>query len=469
MKPARALEFEFSGDPLAADIDKIHRGTAIYTAIPEVEALLDRLGWPHKGERILDPGAGNGGFLVAALNRLDLDVDDVETASFKVRGYEFHPSAAEAARRAIAEHLASRGWTVTASAQAASQIIEVRDFLLSPVPVGEFDVIAANPPYWRLANLPPESAYRFEFEAKIPPHAKADLLYAYLNKSVDLVRPDGQIGLVTADRWLLNKGSAELRAKIGERFTVLDIKRLESASAFYRPKTRRKGSPARVHPVSLILSPGNQGRKITADPFMIEEMPAVQGRPLTDIATVRLAPWLGPDGIFIVFDKEGLPQDRLIPCVEPENICPDTDTITSSNRWALLTDKEKPEESVLSHLDENLSRMPNRGQREPRWLPPEPFAGKLPLADDAVLIPRIAKKLRPILLPAGTMPVNHNLVVVAGVPAEQIITMLKHPCVQKQADILALRLENGYRSYTATLLRQLIIPDEVIQDIPEAA
>ncbi|AXK43738.1 Eco57I restriction-modification methylase domain-containing protein [Erythrobacter aureus] len=464
MKPASALEFEFSGDPLAADIDKIHRGTAIYTAIPEIEALLDRLGWPDQGTRLLDPGAGNGGFLVAALARIDMKKDDVETAVHRIRGYEFHPSAAQSARRAVSDHLLSRGWTIPAADKAAVNIVEIRDFLLSPVPVGQFDIIAANPPYWRLANLPPESAYRFQFETQIPAHAKADLLYAYLNKAVDIVHPDGLIGLVTADRWLLNKGSADLRAKIGERYTVHDIQRLESKSAFYRPKTRRKGSPARVHPVSLVLSPGDSGRRLTAEPFMIEELPEIDGTPLADIATIRLAPWLGPDGIFIVFDKTGLPEERLIPCVEPENLCPQTDTITGFNRWALLTDKAEPEASVLDHLDNQLERMPNRGQREPRWLPPEPFAGKLPLSDDAVLVPRIAKNLRPILLPAGTMPVNHNLVVVAGIPAAQLIEMLKHPLVQRQADVLALRLENGYRSYTATLLRQLIIPREALPE-----
>src|SRR3546814_2490166 len=90
------------------------------------------------------------------------------------------------------------------------------------------------------------------------------LLYAYLQRSVDIVAPGGRIGLVTADRWLLNSGSAELREKIGAKYSVLEIKRLESNSAFYRPKSRTKGTPARVHPVSVVLSPNNDGdRKST--------------------------------------------------------------------------------------------------------------------------------------------------------------------------------------------------------------
>lgn len=39
---------------------------------------------------------------------------------------------------------------------------------------------------------------------------------------------------------------------------------------------------------------------------------------------------------------------------------------------------------------------------------------------------------------------------------------LNDPRVQAQADAISLRLENGYASYTATLLRQLRIPQELI-------
>lgn len=456
-----ALEFNFAGDALAQDIERIHLGTAIYTAVPEIEALLDRLDWPNRGTRLLDPGAGNGGFLVSALARLDLAPNDITTAAHRVRGYEFHPGAAAAARAAIKSHLQSRGWNPLAAGQAAAEIIEIKDFLLSPVPTGTFDVIAANPPYWRLANLPPESQYRVEYERAVPPHVRADLLYAYLQRAVDVVAHEGHIGLITADRWLLNSGSAELRQKIGDRYTVTDIQRLESSSCFYRPKARTKGSPARVHPVSLVLSPRRDGRELTSAPFRIEDLPVVDGKPLTDLATIRLAPWLGPDGIFVVDDPAGLPSSRLIPCVEPEDLNVADGTMTP-RRWAIATDRSEPEPEVVAHIRANYAAMPKRGQRTPDWLPPEPFSGKLPLTHDAILIPRIAKRLTPIRLPAGTMPINHNLVVIAGIAFERLAEMLNHPEVQAQADALSLRLENGYRSYTATLLRQLIIPHSVI-------
>lgn len=448
------------GSPRREAIDAIHRGTAIYTAVPEIEALLDRLGWPDRGESLLDPGCGNGGFLVAALGRLDLEVDDVDEAVRRVHGYEFHDGAALSARKAVTTHLLSRGWRDARAEKAAEAIVEVRDFLLSPVPVGRWDVIAANPPYWRYANLPPE--YRFDYEAAVPAHAKADLLYAYLQKSADIVAEGGRIGLVTADRWLLNSGSAKLRARIGSRYSVEDVRRLDSASAFYRPKSRSRGTPARVHPVSIVLKPGGGGRELSESPFMIEEMPHVDGVPLSEIATIRLAPWLGPDGIFMVDRKGSIPDSELVPCYEPEDIDALTGVLGEPRRWAIATGRAQPGPEIMAHLDETLHAMPKRGRQRLRWLPPEPFEGKLPLAVDSILVPRISRTLKPVLLPAGSMPVNHNLVVVAGCEPETLAAMLSDPRVGAQADAMALRLESGYRSYTATLLRNLVIPRDMV-------
>lgn len=441
------------------DIAAIHQATGVYTAPPEIEDLLDQLKWPAQGQRLLDPGAGNGGFLVAALNRLPLRHDDAGEAARRVRGYEFHAAAAAEARQAIRDHLAGRGWTAGAAGQAARAIVEEDDFLLSDVSPGQWDVIAANPPYLRLASLP--AAYRADYEPAVPPDARADLLYAYLSRAAEVIAPGGRLGMITADRWLLNKGSAKLRSRLGKVYSVAGVRRLNPESAFYRSKQRRKGALARVHPVSLVLVPGRGGRRLGAEPFRLAALPDIDGVPLPEIASIRLAPWLGPDGIFIVSSRAGLPGDQLVPVVEPEDI--DGDSLRPARKWALLTGRAEPPAAVLAHLDRNLHRMPPGGRRTPRWLPPETFAGRLPLDRDAVLVPRIARRLRGILLPAGRMPVNHSLVVLSGaIPARAMIAMLDDPAVQAWADALALGVDNDYKSYTASLLRELVIPRQYL-------
>ncbi len=435
----------------------IHASTGIYTVDKEIRALLDEMDWPARGSRLLDPGAGNGGFLVEALSRLDMGRDDVATAVRAVHGYEFHQDAVDAARASLADHLISRGWSPEAASRAARLIVEVKDFLVDAVPVGVWDRIAANPPYLRYANLP--VAYRPDYDAATSPHARSDMLYAYLEKVAEVIAPNGVLGIISADRWLLNSGSAELRRRLGETWSISTIRRLESASAFYRPKSKRKGTPARVHPVAMVMTTG-EGRRLTSAPFAIDVLPDVEGRLLKELATIRLAPWLGPDGIFMVDDPTAFSPDETVPCFEPEDL---TGTIASKpRRWAIVTGTERPSERIMAHLERNLDRMPAGGRQRLSWLPPETFHGRLPLKTESVVVPRISRTLRGVRLPAGTMPVNHNLVVVSGLSSDRMLEILSDERVRAQADALALRLESGYRSYTATLLRSLRIPDDLL-------
>lgn len=144
-----------------------------------------------------------------------------------------------------------------------------------------------------------------------------------------------------------------------------------------------------------------------------------------------------------------------MPAVEPRDIT--SGQVREARRWALVTGGAEPPAAVLAHLDATLGRMPESRRREPRWLPPEPFPG-LPLKQDAVLVPRIATHLRAVRLPAGRLPVNHQLVIISGMPADVMIAMLGDPLVQAQADAISRRVDNGYRDYTATRLRDLVIP-----------
>src|SRR3546814_4047910 len=60
-----------------------------------------------------------------------------------------------------------------------------------------------------------------------------------------------------------------------------------------------------------------------------------------------------------------------------------------------------PPAEVLQHLEEHLPRMAaSRLNRKVPWVPPERFH-KLDLSKPSLLVPRIAKTLRPVRLPAG--------------------------------------------------------------------
>lgn len=452
--------FTYQQPQRAIDIDTIHTATAIYTTPPECHALLAALDWPACGGRLLDPGAGDGSFLLAAIERLSIETNDISALVDLIRGYEFHPVAASAARSRIQAHLANSGWTISASRAAAASIIEERDFLLETVPVGHFRVIAANPPYLRRAGLP--IGYRDDFDFITVSHARADLLHAYIQRAADILPHDGLIGAITSDRWLFNQNAAALRADIGQRFSITAAKRLDAASAFYRPKSRSRGTPPRVHPVAIVLSPDSSGRSLSAAPFALDgcvtNAPSI---PLSEIADIRLAPWLGPDGIFTVRDPNAFPGVALTPCVVPSDVHPSLDTLAAPSRWAIPTTENEPPPAVLAHLDRELARMPLSARRTTRWLPPEPFTHRFPLNYDAVLIPRIARRLRAIPLPAGVMPIKHQITVASSnLGQAHLIAALNHPSTQAHANQISLRLENGFKSFTTTMLRRLQIPLE---------
>lgn len=66
----------------------------------------------------------------------------------------------------------------------------------------------------------------------------------------------------------------------------------------------------------------------------------------------------------------------------------------------------------MKHLAREMPRMcaPGRLASKP-WLPPESFHN-LDLSEPSLLVPRIARSLRPVLVPSGVLPVNHNISIV---------------------------------------------------------
>ena len=226
--------------PPADDIENIHQGTALYTAAPEIENLLDRIGWPECGGRLLDPGCGDGNMVIAALERLHLRPGDSRTA-LRVKGFEFHRQSVLDARKRYRQLLIERGWDPHEAHQTANLAIEERDFLLDPRE-GAWDIILSNPPYWRRMRLP--ERYRQLFDEAVPPHARGDLLHAYLDRCLSTIAPEGRLALVTSDRWLTNATAADLREAIGQRLKIEHAERLTNGSPFHRPKGQATGKSA---------------------------------------------------------------------------------------------------------------------------------------------------------------------------------------------------------------------------------
>ncbi len=405
----------FAFDARDASVDEVHARTAIYTKPEVVGKMLDRIGWPrdHNGA-LLDPSCGDGSFLIQALSRLALGANDVATA-LRVRGWEIHPGAVASCRERLTEFFVARGWALDIAVETAVKIVTHADFLTDG-PQGErFDVIAGNPPYLRFAHLP--EYFRELYRDKLPLYCQGDLLNAFLHQCVSMMPADGVIIAVTADRWLINDGSGELRSKLGEIVGVDYVARLDVNSSFYRPKNRRVGSPPRIHPVEVVLRPrATANRPLTADPVKLDGAPSTTptGRTIEDVAFVKLAPYLGADGVFAVNEEiakrlaaEGA---DLVPLASINDIDPSTDTLGPVKRWGIRTSKDtEPTGAVAEHLQANRHKLADRCKRGAWWLPVESLS--LDISAPSLFVPVICRQLRAIEIPAGRMAYEHHIVV----------------------------------------------------------
>lgn len=442
-------------------INELHAATAIYTAEPVVDDLLKKIDWPRGTRRLLDPSCGDGMFLGRALERLLVAEPNIDAAVLVqlFEGWEIHPTAAQDARSRIAMVLTLNGWPPAVAEKTACQVIKNADFLTDGPTDRRYYAVVGNPPYLRFANVP--DLLRQEYLSVVPDYARADLLHPFLARCPDLLEPDGVVVLVTADRWLFNASAAKLRAAMGKHLAIHHLERLDPSTAFHRPKVRRQGSPPRIHPVAVVLGPP------TSDSIMLSRAAihpeatdgcAADGTTLTlgEVAKVRQGPWLGARGIFVVDGETAriLPPEYLVPAVGPRDLI--HGRLGPIRRWAVKTSAIEPPAEVMAHLDANLHRMAPRGRRNPRWLPPESW-GDLPLDEPSLLIPRIAKSLRPVRLPPGVLPTNHDVSIVAGadMQLEEIEAMLTSERAQEWMRIRAPRLEGGYHSITTNLLRSL--------------
>ncbi|MFP3637563.1 Eco57I restriction-modification methylase domain-containing protein [Paraburkholderia sp. SIMBA_054] len=453
------LQFYDDEESIRIDaVEKLHFATAIYTASDVVDQLLERLDWPNGTNRLLDPSAGDGMFLVRAIERLFASgVRHVDVCSL-IEGWEIHPGACSDARTRVSAVLMQHGYSASDAADAAQRMIVNRDFLADG-PIGPYaHTIAGNPPYLRLVNVP--QYLRDLYSSVVPDYAKADLLHSFLERCSRAVHPGGRIAFVTSDRWLANANASRLRAALGESLSLVHLERLDSATAFYRPKRRVAGSPPRIHPVSVVMAAGKEcGQAISGEPiYPGVDASIYAGLPtLDEVATVRIAPWLGTAGVFVVDAQTArhLPPEYLVPAVDTDDVR--DGKLGQPTRWAIRTrpDEEPPKE-IMDHLQRNMHRMAARGKQKKLWVPPEPFHS-LNLDQESLLVPRIATGPKTVRVPPQHLVLNHNLsVVTAGAASlSEIERAFASPLAMRWVQEHAPRLENGYYSLTTTLVRKM--------------
>jgi len=223
-----------------------------------VDLILDLAGYTENRDlslmRLLEPSCGTGAFLVPAVRRL------VKSArrhhrrpsqlSDCIHAYDIDKAHVEAARLAVETALNEEGIGNGAAKSLAENWVRQADFLLTPLDEQSFDAVVGNPPYIRIEQLSPEiqGEYRRRYESL---YDRADLYVAFIERSLALLKPNGTLSFVCADRWTLNRYGAPLRRMISEHFSVKTYIDLNQASPFE--------SEVIAYPSIFAISPGRSG------------------------------------------------------------------------------------------------------------------------------------------------------------------------------------------------------------------
>lgn len=228
-----------------------------------VELILDLSGFSADRDLAsmvaLEPSCGSGAFLVPMTKRLidscrrhDRPLSDVALA---LVAYDLLPSNVELARKAVASTLIESGMTTDDAAAAAEGCVRCGDFLLSDHGDLAADFALGNPPYIRLEDMPADrgAAYR---RACPTMRGRSDIYVGFIETGLRLLRPDGVLGFIVADRWMHNQYGAALRELIADEYSVEVVLSMHDVDAFEQQVS--------AYPAIAVIRRAEQGPAVVA-------------------------------------------------------------------------------------------------------------------------------------------------------------------------------------------------------------
>ena len=220
-----------------------------------VELILDLAGYTADRDLcavpLLEPSCGKGAFLSVAVERLMRSVKRMKRDHTQLGGaivaYDIDAEHVAETRQLVQKLLRDSGLMASAASSLAETWIRAGDFLLS-TEVARYGAIVGNPPYVRIEQIAPE--LQFEYRSRFASiYDRADLYVAFIEHGLNLLRSDGILSFVCADRWTLNKYGSPLRRLIAQRFQVRAYVDLHQASPFE--------SDVIAYPAIFALTPGS--------------------------------------------------------------------------------------------------------------------------------------------------------------------------------------------------------------------
>lgn len=214
----------------------------VFTRRWVVEFILDLSGYTPDRDLasliVLEPSCGRGAFLVPIVERLVESCRrhdrPISNATGAVRAFDLMYQHVVAARSAVADVLATAGVGQVERERLTEEWIRQGDFLLADHGGDVADFVIGNPPYIRLEDVPPErcAAYR---QACPTMRGRSDVYVGFIEVGLRVLRPDGVLGFIVADRWMHNQYGANLRRFVADSFSIAAVVAMHDVEAFERP------------------------------------------------------------------------------------------------------------------------------------------------------------------------------------------------------------------------------------------
>lgn len=236
----------------------------VFTRRWVVDVLLDLTGYSADrdlgGMHLVEPSCGSGAFLGPVVERLiasaKLHGRDLATLGDAIRAYDLQLGHVEVARGLCCDLLAGAGAKEEVAASLAATWVQHADFLLSGVEQRLADVFVGNPPYIRYDDLPGEVAAEYR-RTWATMRGRGDIYVGFFERALQMLKPDGKVGFICADRWMRNQYGATLRELVTNRYSVEHIWTMHDVDAFEVQVS--------AYPAITVLANRPQGSAIVAD------------------------------------------------------------------------------------------------------------------------------------------------------------------------------------------------------------
>lgn len=353
----------------------------VFTRRWVVDLILDLVGYTPDRDLatmvLVEPSCGTGAFLGAVIDRLvesarkhGRDLSEVDSSP--LRAFDLLDANAELARKGVVQRLQDAGLARGPAEDLGRTWVQTGDFLLHDHESAAADFVVGNPPYIRLENVPARvmEAYRRSCRTM---RGRSDIYVGFIERGLDLLRAEGVLGFICADRWMRNQYGADLRQLITQSHAVDTVITMHDADAFEDEVSAypavivlRNGAQAEANVVTAtgkfaerdaikvatwarrprrrdLSTPAFEASRVdrwfsgrdlwpTGSPAQLAVVADLESRfpPLENVTTgtrVGIGVATGCDAVYIVDDPEIVEEDRLLPLVQS------TDIATGSLEW----------------------------------------------------------------------------------------------------------------------------------------